>query len=237
MGVTFNHDNELYWGSTTRYNFSFSFLTHESKIKYDKYLTDPLGPFKRYCDTNHYKPIITVGVAFNHDNELYWGSTTRYRFLFSFLTQESKIKYENFLPTHLGPLKRDCDTNHCIPIFTVGVTFNYNNELYWGSTTRYNFSFSFLTHESKIKYDKYLTDPLGPIKRDCDTNHYKPIITVGVAFNHDNELYWGSTTRYRFLFSFLTKESKIKYDIIPYRPIWGPLRGIVTSTTVYQYLQ
>ena len=101
----------------------------------------------------------------------------------------------------------------------------------------YNFSFSFLTHESKIKYDKYLTDPLGPIKRDCDTNHYKPIITVGVAFNHDNELYWGSTTRYRFLFSFLTKESKIKYDIIFYRPIWGPLRGIVTPTTVYQYLQ
>ena len=41
----------------------------------------------------------------------------------------------------------------------------------------------------------FLLTPLGPLKRDCDTNHYIPVFKVDVAFNHDNELYWGSTTR------------------------------------------
>ena len=135
----------------------------------------------------------------------------------------------------LGPIKRDCDTNHYKPIITVGVAFNHDNELYWGSTTRYRFLFSFLTKESKIKYDIIFYRSIwGPL-RGIVTPTTIPIFTVGVTFNHGNEMYWGSTTRYRFLFSFLTQGLIMKYDIIFYRPLRGPLKMIVTPTTVCQY--
>ena len=36
---------------------------------------------------------------------------------------------------------------------------------------------------------------------------------------------------------FLIQESKVKHTIIFDRPLLGPLKGIVTPTTKYQYLQ
>ena len=47
----------------------------------------------------------------------------------------------------------------------------------------------------------------------------------------------GAVPRGRFLFIFPTQKSKEKYIIIFDRPLMGPLKGIVTPTTIYQYLQ
>ena len=63
------------------------------------------------------------------------------------------------------------------------------------------------------------------------------MFTIGITVNHDNKLQWGSTMRHRILFSFRAQESKVKYIIIFERPLLGPLKGIVTPTTIYQYLQ
>ena len=223
-----------------RHKFLFSFRTQESKVKYiiifDRPLLDPL---KGIVNTNHYIPIFTAGTNFNHANQPLWGSTMRHRFLFSFHTQESKVKYIIiFDRPPLGPLKRDCDTNHYIAIFTAGTDFNHANQPLWSSTTRHRFLFSFRTQESKVKYIIIFDrPPLGPLKRDCDNNHWIPIFSGSITVNHDNEPLWGSTMRHKFLFSFRTQESKVKYIIIFDRPLLGPLKGIVTPTTGYQYFQ
>ena len=86
-------------------------------------------------------------------------------------------------------------------------------------------------------YHNFCRTPLGPLERDCDANHFIPIFTIGITVNHDNELQWGSTERHRILFSFRAQESKVKYIIIFDRPLLGPVKGIVTPTTGYQYLQ
>ena len=191
-----------------RHKFLFSFRTQESKVKYiiifDRTLLDPL---KGTVNTNHYIPIFTAGTNFNHANQPLWGSTTRHRFLFSFHTQESKVKYIIiFDRPPLGPLKRDCDTNHYIPIFTAGITVNHDNEPLWGSTTRHKFLLSFPVQKSKGKYIIIFDRPLlGPLKGIVTPNHYIPVFEASITVNHDNEPLWGSTTRYRFLFSFPTQ--------------------------------
>ena len=76
---------------------------------------------------------------------------------------------------------------------------------------------------------------MATLKRDCDINHYRPIFTAGITVKHDNEPLRGSTTRHRFLFIFSTQVSKVKYNFD--RPLLGPLKGIVTPTIIYQYLQ
>ena len=47
----------------------------------------------------------------------------------------------------------------------------------------------------------------------------------------------GAVPRDRFLLIFPTQKSKEKYIIIFDRPLLGPMKGIVTPTTIYQYLQ
>ena len=79
--------------------------------------------------------------------------------------------------------------------------------------------------------------PDAPLKRDCDTIHYIAIFTADINVNHDNEPLWGITTKHTFLLFFPTQESKMKCIIIFEGPLLGPLKGIVTPTTKYQYLQ
>ena len=125
-----------------------------------------------------------------------------------------------------------------MPTFNVGITVYNDNELQRGSTTRHRILFSFPIEQSKVKFNIIFDRPLlGPLKGDRDTNHYIPIFTAGIKVNHDNEPFWGSTTRHRILFSFPIEESKVRFNRIFDRPLSDPLKWIVTAMTIYQYLQ